>query len=195
MISLVHHDLVLQLVPQRLDLVEVGRVRRHKEQKATHLLQKCGQLWLAMEGGIVQDHGLPANQSLTKLLFKPCLDQRRIAVALKRQWRDDLALAQARSHRNSRGAVAQLLGETTRALAAPTPGIAQGVFDARFIHINPIVGRDLTQLLLKVRSLGGVALLIKKTLFLRVHPMRRRAREKAIRLSFCPVSRCQATAI
>ena len=75
------------------------------------------------------------------------------------------------------------------------PGITEGVFDSGLVHIDAITRRNLAQSALELGSLLGIALGVEKTLFLRVQPMRRSARENVIRLHLSPVSLSQATDI
>jgi hypothetical protein len=80
-------------------------------------------------------------------------------------------------------------------LEAPAPRITESVFDSGLVHIDPVAGRDVTQLAFELGSLLGIALGVEKTLFLRVQPMRRSARENVIRLHLWPVSLSHATDI
>lgn len=52
-------DVVLDCAPEVLDGVEAGRVGGQREQGAAFVLLERAQLFLAVEGGAVQDDDLP----------------------------------------------------------------------------------------------------------------------------------------
>lgn len=102
------------------------------------------------------------------MLFKPAFHQRTVAVALKSQRRQHLATAPRSGHRDAASAMSQAFTLTAASLTAPAVSPTQGVFDAGFIHINPIFRGDAAQLLQKLFAARVIALDVEETLFLRV---------------------------
>lgn len=100
-----------------------------------------------MKRGVVQNHDLARLKNRTQLALEPFFDQLAVAIALERQGRQDVPLARlvtppSRRHRDTRGAVPQLLPQAPKASRTPTPGKTQRVFHTRLVHIHPLFTRN-----------------------------------------------------
>jgi len=129
---------VLFLVPQRLNVVQIGGIARQEQQLTSHLLHQLVQLRTFVEGGVVQNHDLSHTKSRTQLLLEPRLDKRAVTVALKREGRQHLTLTKCGCHRDAAGAMAQAHSETTLSFGTPAISVAQRVIHSGFIDVNPI---------------------------------------------------------
>ncbi len=192
---IIKHDRVLNLVPQRLDRIQVRRIRWQWQQKAVYLRQHTPQGLAAVERCSIQNDGLSGPQLLNHLLREPGLDQLRITVPFECQRREDHATAPRGGHRHTRRTMSQPLSSAAGIARAPAVRIAERVVHPRFIYIHPVMRLNLAQLPQKFFSLGRIALGVGEALFLRVQPIFRSAREKVLRRNVRPGSCFHACAI
>ncbi len=182
-------------VPERLDFVQVRRVRRQRQQGAANSGQNLTQSVFAVERGIIQNHHLAGLQLVNQMLFKPSFNQGAVTVALEHQRRQHLALAPRRRYRDALSAMAQSFTQAAMTFFTPPISVTQGIFDTGFVQINAFANRNCSQRAQELLSRGLIALAVEETLFLRVQPMRRKAREKNFRLRCWPLWSCHEAAI
>ena len=121
-----------------------------------------------MKGSVVQDHDLPFFQDGQQTLFKPGFDQQAVAIALEGTRCQNLLLTPRGDHRDAASPVSQAFAQAACAFAAPAVSRTQGVFHSGFIDIDSCCRRDLLHPLQELFALFKAALLVEKTLFLRV---------------------------
>jgi hypothetical protein len=129
--------------PEVLDLIEIGRVRRQRQQGTSLLRKNLSQSRHPMKSRIVENDHLSRPQHFHQVLFKPGLDQATVTVSLEGQRGQDLALTPRCGHRNPLRAVSTAFADTPGAFLAPAIGITERIFDTGFIQINPILGGNL----------------------------------------------------
>ena len=118
------------------DRVEVGRIRRQKQKRATVLFGESGRARGTVEGGVIEDDDRAGSERRKKNVLEIHVDNLLVAAVLEDHGREKSVVAVSANHARARSVAAACLA-VHLASAHGTPALpAQSVVDSAFVNVT-----------------------------------------------------------
>lgn len=182
-------EVALELAPQHLNGIEVGRVGRQKQPGATSLFHHLLRFWAFVSAEVVQDDDLSRQKRGQEHLFNERLERQTVGCAFETH--HGLNTVQRQGAQDGRAAlpVARHPPLTPHAFGRATKAPVHGGVHAALVQKHHLTRIERLNVLPPLVARRLILLMGFHTLFLRVHLTRKIARPSVARLTrLCPAS-------